>query len=133
MFFCFLLYCFLNLLRKKSQNCWMKLLIDENISYRIIKLINKHIPNSIHVSSIRKNRFSCLDIWLYAKDNDYIIVTYDEDFYEWQSLRDYPPKIIWFRFGNSNTEIIADKLINNIEQIKKFYKNKDIGLLEIHQ
>jgi predicted nuclease of predicted toxin-antitoxin system len=110
----------------------MKLLIDENISYRIIKLIDTHFPNSIHVSSVRKDRFSDLDIWLFANENDYIIVSYDEDFYEWQLLRGYPPKIIWLRFGNSKTEIIANKLIDNISQIQKFSTNMDIGIIEIH-
>jgi predicted nuclease of predicted toxin-antitoxin system len=111
----------------------MKLLIDENISHRILKLIDKHFPHSIHVSSVRKSRFSDLDIWLFAKENDYIVLTYDADFYEWQLIRGYPPKIIWLRFGNSKTEIIADKLINNIGQIQKFIKNNDVGLLEVHQ
>jgi len=110
----------------------MKLLIDENISYRIINLIKIHFPYSIHVSSIRKKRFSDLEIWSYAKKNNFIIVTYDEDFYEWQLMKGYPPKIIWLRFGNSKTEIIANKLIINFDQIQKFSNNNDLGLLEIH-
>ncbi|MFC2126677.1 DUF5615 family PIN-like protein [Bacteroidota bacterium] len=111
----------------------MKLLFDENISYRIISIINNHFPESIHVSSIRKKRFSDLDIWIFAKENDYTIVTYDADFYEWQQLRGYPPKIIWLRFGNAKTEIIADELIKNINQIQDFVSDKDIGLLEIYK
>lgn len=40
----------------------MKLLIDENISYRIVHLIKAYFPDTIHVSSIRKPRFSDIDI-----------------------------------------------------------------------
>jgi predicted nuclease of predicted toxin-antitoxin system len=111
----------------------MKLLFDENISYRIISIINNHFPESAHVSFIRKERFSDLDIWLYAKENDYTIVTYDADFYEWQQLRGYPPKIIWLRFGNAKTEIIAEELIKNTNQIQEFVSDKDIGLLELYK
>lgn len=110
----------------------MKLLIDENISYRTVKVISRHYPNSIHVSDIRRERFSDLDIWFYAKANDYTIVTYDQDFYEWQSIRGFPPKIIWLRFGNAKTAMIARKLIDNIMEIKKFDNNLNIGLLEIY-
>ena len=111
----------------------MKLLIDENISFRIIKLIDKYFPNSMHVSSVRKDRFSDLDIWLFAKENNFIVVSYDEDFYEWQLLRGFPPKIIWLRFGNSKTEIIANKLIDNISHIQNLSTNMEIGIIEIHQ
>jgi predicted nuclease of predicted toxin-antitoxin system len=111
----------------------MKLLFDENISYRIISLIKNHFPDSLHVSSIRKERFTDLDIWSYAKENDFDIVTYDADFFEWQLLRGYPPKIIWLRFGNSKTEIIADELIKSVNKIREFISEKDIGLLELYR
>ena len=110
----------------------MKLLIDENISYRIIKLIENQFPGSIHVSSISNSRITDFEIWKHAKDNNYVIVTYDEDFYEWQLIKENPPKIIWLRFGNMPTEIIANKLIKNIPNIQSFLEDKDLSLLEIH-
>jgi predicted nuclease of predicted toxin-antitoxin system len=111
----------------------MKLLIDENISYRIINLIKTHFPGSIHVSSIRDKRFSDLEIWSYAKENNFTIVSYDADFYEWQLIRGYPPKIIWLRLGNTKTEIIANELVKNFDQIRNFISEREVGLLEIHK
>jgi predicted nuclease of predicted toxin-antitoxin system len=111
----------------------MKLFIDENISHRIVKLINQHFPDSIHVSSIRKKRFSDLDIWSYAKDNDFTIVTFDADFYEWQLILGVPPKVIWLRLGNTKTEIIVSELIESLYLIRNFISDKEIGLLEIHK
>ena len=110
----------------------MKLLFDENISYRIVKQIINYFPDSIHVTSISKNRFTDLEIWNYAKEHNYIIVTYDEDFYEWQNLKGIPPKIIWLRFGNAKTDIIARRLIKNRDQIQDFVEDKGLGLIEIH-
>jgi predicted nuclease of predicted toxin-antitoxin system len=89
----------------------MKLLIDENISYRIIKLIENYFPGSIHVSSISNSRLTDLEIWKHAKDNNFIIVTHDEDYYEWQLIRENPPKTIWLRFGNTPTEIIPKEYL----------------------
>lgn len=110
----------------------MKLLIDENISYRLVHLIKAYFPDTIHVSSIRKPRFSDIDIWLYAKENNYTIVTFDSDFYEWQLMRGYPPKVIWLRIGNTKTETIANELIINKDQIHSFISDKETGLLEIY-
>jgi len=84
----------------------MRLLFDENISYRIKKKLKEHFPGSKHISDISKSRITDLEIWKYAKVNDLIIVSKDEDFYEWQLVRRDPPKISWIRIGNANTNII---------------------------
>jgi len=110
----------------------MKLLFDENISYRIIQLLLRYFPDSIHVSNLKNARLTDLEIWQYARDQQYCIVTYDEDFYEWQNLKGMPPKIIWLRFGNAKTKIIAEKLIKNVEQIQDFLSDENLGLIEIH-
>ena len=90
----------------------MRLLIDENISHRILKVIDKHFTGSVHVPSIKKGRVTDLEIWSYAKEHDFVIVTYDQDFYEWQQLRESPPHVVWLRFGNAPARFIADMLIS---------------------
>lgn len=110
----------------------MKLLLDENISHRIIKHLSKEFPDSNHVIDISKKRISDLEIWEFARKNDFVIVTYDEDFYEWQLLKNYPPKIVWLRFGNAKNEIIIKKIIENKESIRKLLEDEDQGILEIH-
>ena len=110
----------------------MKLLLDENISHRIIKHLIKDFPNSKHVVEIAQNRLSDLEIWEYAKNNDFVIVTYDEDFYEWQLMKNYPPKLIWLRFGNAKIKVIASKIIDHKKSIERLIEDQDLGLLEIH-
>lgn len=110
----------------------MKLLLDENISYRILKYIDTYFPGSAHVTSIKKERITDREIWEYAKKHNYVIATYDEDFYEWQQLRDYPPYIIWLRFGNDSTRNIADKLIRHKNDILKMVSDEAKGVLEIY-
>jgi predicted nuclease of predicted toxin-antitoxin system len=110
----------------------MKLLIDENISFRILKFIDSHFPGSAHVSSINIGKITDLEIWSYAKQHDFVIVTYDEDFYEWQQLKESPPHIIWLRFGNAPTRFIAEKLIRNKNNILQMISDKMNGILEIY-
>ncbi len=96
------------------------------------KKLSKDFPDSKHVFEISKERLSDLEIWRFARKNNFVIVTYDEDFYEWQLMRNYPPKIIWLRFGNAKNEVIIDKIIEHKESIEKLAKDDDLGLLEIH-
>ncbi len=110
----------------------MKLLLDENISHRITKHLSKEFPDSKHVVDISNERIFDLQIWEFAKENDFVIVTYDEDFYEWQLMRGYPPKIVWLRFGNAKNDLIIKKIIDHSESIKKLAEDGDLGLLEIH-
>jgi len=57
-----------------------KLLFDENISYRIVRKIAHLYPDSEQVK--RLGLLSKKDgiIWEYAKHNNYVIVTHDEDY-----------------------------------------------------
>ncbi|MDQ1265198.1 MAG: hypothetical protein QG635_348 [Bacteroidota bacterium] len=79
----------------------MKLLLDHNISWRIISVLTKHFEESKHVNQIGSRRLTDLMIWEYARKNYYIIVTYDSDFSDISLLRGIPPKVIWLRFGNT--------------------------------
>ncbi|NBC04253.1 MAG: hypothetical protein GVY20_11170 [Bacteroidetes bacterium] len=110
----------------------MRLLLDENISYRCLKYLDKHYPGSSHVTNIKKGRITDREIWDYAKLHNYVIATYDEDFYEWQQLRGFPPFILWLRFGNASTRFIADKLIRHKKDILRMISDESKGVLEIY-
>ena len=71
----------------------MKLLFDANIFYRIVKKLQKDFSNSLHVSRTGLNPpISDRMIWQFARQNDFLIVTYDEDFYELSNLYGSPLK-----------------------------------------
>ena len=105
----------------------MKLLFDENISYRILKKLDSEFSDSITIRGKTDN-----EIWEYAKKNDFSIVTFDEDFYDIQTLRGAPPKIIWLRCGNSTTENIAILLNSQKKKILQFLEDETSGVLEIY-
>ena len=71
----------------------MTLLFDENISYRIVKKIQNDFPGCLHVTDISPSVKGDMQIFQFAKRNDFIIVTFDEDFYELQLLNGFPPKL----------------------------------------
>ncbi len=109
----------------------MKLLFDENISFRILKKLNPDYENCIHQRNIGTTLKNDFEIWNYAKENDFTIVTFDEDFYEWMLLKGFPPKIIWLRCGNTSTDSIAKILNEKSSEIKDFHSNHEVGLIEL--
>lgn len=70
--------------------------------------------------------------WKFAEKHNFIIVTYDQDFYEWQQLKGFPPYLVWLRFGNAPTRKIARELNKNKRKIFNLLSSEDTGLLEIH-
>ncbi|MEZ4910785.1 MAG: DUF5615 family PIN-like protein [Saprospiraceae bacterium] len=59
----------------------MKLLLDANISWRIVKNIESYVEKCIHVDNCDlKVPAQDIEIWNFAKANQFIIITNDEDF-----------------------------------------------------
>ena len=71
-------------------------------------------------------------IWQFAKNNSYIIVTHDEDFYELSNLYGSPPKVIWLRFGTPPTDIVVQKLLKHKIDIENLSFDSNIDLLEVY-
>lgn len=111
----------------------MKLLFDENISFRIIKSIQNDFPNSIHVSRIGlKMPVEDKKIWDLAKNNQYTIATFDEDFEDFSSLYGFPPKVVLFRIGNSSTKNLINILYQKKSDIEAFLDSEYYGVFEIY-
>ena len=85
----------------------MKLLLDQNISFRVATVISATFEDAKQVKQLELTDFSDFEIWKFALKNDYTIVTFDSDFIELSNLRGFPPKIIWLRFGNASNLKIA--------------------------
>ena len=109
----------------------MKLLFDQNISYRILKAIKPHFPKATQVRLEGLENSSDKQIWEFARDNQYIIVTFDSDFYDYSLIWGSPPKIIWVRSFDQTTHILAELLITHKDSIVEFANNPSLDCLEI--
>jgi predicted nuclease of predicted toxin-antitoxin system len=102
----------------------MKLLLDQNISFRITNKIQDIFPDSKHVRDLGLENSKDSQLWTFAKDNGYCIVTFDGDFYD-----------LGLRLGNISTQNIEKVLRKNLDLIKAFLTDpnyRDIGCLEIN-
>ncbi len=73
----------------------MKLLFDENLSFRLVEAIAQFFPGSIHITRTSLARgASDRAIWECAGQNDFAIVTADSDFVTLANTLGHPPKVI---------------------------------------
>ena len=94
----------------------MKIIIDENISSRLIPLIQQVFPDVEHVKSLGLMTTNDFSIFMFARQNGFdAILTLDEDYYNIQLAHGIPPKIIWLRIGNCSTNALSEVILNNID------------------
>jgi len=109
-----------------------KLLLDANLSWRSIKSLQEHFEACYHADSIGlKVPAKDIEIWDYAKGNNLIIITNDEDFFNLLMIKGFPPKIILLKTGNQNRKKVEEVLICAKEQIEQLLLSSELGLLEI--
>jgi predicted nuclease of predicted toxin-antitoxin system len=71
----------------------VKLLLDENLSWRMIKILKLFFEEVVHVSELKiVQPANDISIWNYAKKNGFTIVSKDDDFEKIVLLRKAPPK-----------------------------------------
>ncbi|MCX7068451.1 MAG: DUF5615 family PIN-like protein [Methylococcales bacterium] len=109
----------------------MKLLLDENLSRRIVPFIQGLYPNSTQVALIGLEQSDDKTIRLYAIDNDFVIVTKDADYYDMTVLYGQPPKIIWLKTGNQSKAATIKTLQDNQQAIEKALMMDNKACIEI--
>lgn len=110
----------------------IKLLFDQNLSYRLVSRLKTLYPGSSHLAALGLDRSSDRDVWQYAKDNDFVLVSKDSDFNELSTLYGFPPQIIWLRLGNSGVSVAENALTKYKNTITDIINNNDVGIIEIN-
>lgn len=82
----------------------MKLLFDENLSFRLVQALNDIYPDSIHVRQVGLLGTNDLDIWNFAAEHGFLLVSKDSDFYQRSLVFGAPPKVVWIRTGNISVQ-----------------------------
>ena len=110
----------------------MKLLLDENLSRRIVAVILDAYPESSQIALLNMDSANDRQVWAYAQQNGYILVTQDSDFHEMSVLYGHPPKVIWLKCGNQPRRRIVEILLSITEEVRAFADNPDLSCLEVY-
>ena len=111
----------------------VRFLLDENLSPRLASALENVCPGSVHVRDVQLKGKSDKQIWLFAGNNGYTIVTKDDDFRGMSLLRGAPPKVIWLVVGNTSTADILRILLAHTSAIEAFASEPDTSLLTLRK
>ena len=110
----------------------MKLLLDENLSRRVVPFILQDYPESSQISLLKMEHSSDKEIWDYAQKHGYTIVTKDADFLDMSLLYGQPPKIIWLKIGNQTKAVMINALLKNRMEIERLLITEDKACVVIY-
>lgn len=65
-----------------------------------------------------------VEVWQFARENGFAVVSKDSDFSERSSLFGGPPKVIWLRLGNCTTTRAEFVLRNAVERLQAFERGE---------
>lgn len=107
----------------------MKLLFDENVSPKLVGLVEPEFPESAHVYDLGLRGATDRRIWDHARDNGFTIVSKDDDFRQRSFVHGAPPKVVWLRVGNAGTTAIAGLLREQAARLSRFADEDESALL----
>ena len=108
----------------------MKLLLDENLSPRLLPRLNLLFPGLTHVRDVGLKQSGDEEIWRWAKANDFSVVTTDADFVILADRFGWPPKVIHLEQCDFPLVVIEDLLRRNAVRITEFGKD-NAGILSL--
>ena len=109
----------------------MKILIDNNLSHRLIGRLQHWKIDFDHVVNHNLDNSDDMIIWEFAKQNDYVILTKDSDFHFLLTLYGSPPKVIRLNIGNASNQEIKVALEKHKILIEMFVRTDKTSLLEL--
>jgi len=110
----------------------LKLLFDQNLSHKLTTRLVDIFPDSSHVQFHELQEKTDTEIWKFARENDFCIVTQDADFAERSLLYGSPPKVVWLRCGNTQTDRVEALLRSGTQAIQELLHNPNLHCLELY-
>jgi predicted nuclease of predicted toxin-antitoxin system len=98
----------------------VKLLLDQNLSPRLVRTLEAVYPGSSHVRIVGLRDADDAVVWEFAREHDFIIVSKDSDFHQRSFVFGFPPKVIWIRRGNCPTQDIEKVFAEHQSSILEF-------------
>ena len=109
----------------------MNLLLDENLSPRLVERLASLFPGLVHVREAGVKQASDETIWQWAKNHNYTIVTADTDFTVLNGERGWPPKAIHLESCDFPLRTIEELIRQQAVRISEFANDPRSGLLAI--
>ena len=108
----------------------MRLLLDENISWRLAAYLRPHCTALLHVRDIQLDNSPDTSIWRYARQHGYDVLTKDEDFLRLVLAEGFPPRVVAVQNAQVPVKELTAFLLARLPQLQSFLGGQtEFGLL----
>lgn len=109
----------------------VKLLLDENISRRLLAALEPAYPGSSHVVIEGLESASDAEVWTHARAREFVVVSKDDDFIALSSLAIDPPRLIKLSLGNCSNSHVLNALLQHLALIESAFADPTISVVEL--
>ena len=88
----------------------MKLLLDENLSRRLVPALQACFPGTSQVTLLGLERVTDAELCQFADSHGFVICSKDDDFHRLVAARGYQPKLVHLALGNASSDRILAAL-----------------------
>lgn len=108
----------------------MRLLLDENVSWRLAAYLRPHCAAVLHVREVNLDNSPDTSIWHYARQHGYDVVTKDADFVRLVVANGFPPRVVAIQNAQVPVGDLAGFLLAQLPQLRQFLgEQTEFGLL----
>ena len=109
----------------------MKLLLDQNLSPRLVQSLAATYPGQSHVREVGLHTADDEVVWAYAAEQGFVIASKDADFHQRSFVLGHPPKVVWIRRGNCSTAEIERLLVGHHAELIAFEQTQEASFLAL--
>jgi predicted nuclease of predicted toxin-antitoxin system len=101
----------------------VRLLLDQNLSPRLVPALVDLYPGSAHVREVGLQTADDDTVWHYAAAHGFVIVSKDAE--------GHPPKVIWIRRGDCSTDDVISLLRDHHAALLMFERDEEASFLAL--
>jgi predicted nuclease of predicted toxin-antitoxin system len=109
----------------------VKLLLDENLSRRLVPVLQGRFPGTSQVALLSLERATDTQICEHAAQQDFVICTKDGDFQRLVAARGYRPRLIHLALGNAGNDAVLAALLAAAERLQLAFDDPNTGVVVI--
>ena len=109
----------------------MKLLLDENLSRRLLPALQARFPGSSQLALLGLERATDAQICEYAAQHDFVVCSKDDDFQRLVAARGYRPRLVHLALGNVSNDAVLAALLAAADRLHLAFDDPATGVVVI--